>query len=659
MSMPRSGSEGTMFEDQQDTPRDPYALHDIVEGTGAHTGGAFFDALVKHLAHALGTKCAWVTEWFADTRRLRALSFWVDDGYYQGVYEYDIANTPCEPVIERQRLIHVPDRLLELYPGDPDLQPLGAVSYMGVALLDTDGRLLGHLAVLHDAPIPPAARATAILNIFASRAAAELRRLRLDRALREREQKLSRLIDSAMDAIVELDGEICITQMNHAAEEAFGCHAADVAGKALGRFLTNESRGRLLYLTRELERRPEGQQSLWIPSGLEAIRADGIRFPAEATVSRFALEGRPFYTLILRNINERLAAAERIRSLMMETTYLRAEIDTLQGFDDIIGHSEALHRVLADVEQVAKGNTTVLITGETGTGKELIARAIHQHSLRADKPLITVNCAAIPATLQESELFGHEKGAFTGATQRRDGRFTLADGGTLFLDEVGELPLDLQAKLLRVLQEGEFEPVGSARPIQVDIRVIAATNRDLEQMVKAGTFRNDLLYRLNVFPIHVPPLRERYDDIVLLAEAFARNLARRSGRPVAPLTEADTVKLRRYDWPGNIRELQNVIERAFITSQDGQTLNLERALPEGMAHATAAREQGAAPTISQERILTDTEMRQLERANLIHALTQTHWKIAGPGGAAALLGLKPNTLSSRMKSLGIERLRRS
>jgi transcriptional regulator with GAF, ATPase, and Fis domain len=296
-------------------------------------------------------------------------------------------------------------------------------------------------------------------------------------------------------------------------------------------------------------------------------------------VSRFELDGLPFYTLILRNINERLEAEERNRALMRETTSLRAEIDTLQGFDDITGQSEALHRVLCDVEQVAKGDTTVLITGETGTGKELIARAIHQHSLRAHKPLIKVNCAAIPATLQESELFGHEKGAFTGATQRRDGRFKLADGGTIFLGEVGELPLDLQAKLLRVLQEGEFEPVGSS-------------------------------------------------------------------------------KLKRYDWPGNIRELQNVIERAFITSQDSRTLNLERALPEDMAHVTAPG-RIAAPTISQERILTDAEIRQLEKDNMVCALTKVNWKISSTGGAAELLGLNPNTLSSRMKSLGIERPRRS
>src|SRR5262245_10009167 len=277
IAQPRT--EGTMDGDQLDTPFDLHTLRDIVEGTGAQTGAAFFDALVKHLARALGTKCAWVTEWLEDTRRLRALSFWVGDRYYQGIYEYDIANTPCELVIERQRLIHVPDRLIELYPGDPDLPPLGAVSYMGIALLDTDGRLLGHLAVLHDAPMPANAPLTAIFNIFASRAAAELRRLRLDRSLWEREQKLSRLIDTAMDAIVELDGELRITQMNHAAEEVFGCRAAEVAGRAFGHFLSHESRGRLLYLTRELTRRPAGKQSLWIPDGLEARRADNAEFP--------------------------------------------------------------------------------------------------------------------------------------------------------------------------------------------------------------------------------------------------------------------------------------------------------------------------------------------------------------------------------------------
>jgi PAS domain S-box-containing protein len=636
-------------------PLDQNALREIVEGTAAETGETFFDELVKHLARAIGTKCAWVTEWLESERRLRALSFWVGDDFY-GDFEYNIADTPCEPVINNRKLVHVPDRVLELYAHDESLEPLGAVSYIGVPLFDTDGQILGHLAVLHDAPMPEDEQITAVFNIFAGRAAAELRRIRRDRDLREREQKLSRLIDSAMDAIVELDESLGIAGMNSAAERVFGCNAADVRETPFDAFLTRESSGKLTYLTTELARQPEGKRSLWIPDGIDATCADGTDFPAEATLSRFEVAGQPFYTLILRNINERLEAEERIRDLMNETEYLRAEIDALHGFDEIVGQSPALRSVLADVERVAGAETTVLITGETGTGKELIARAIHQRSARSKKPLITVNCAAIAANLQESEFFGHERGAFTGATQRRDGRFKLADGGTIFLDEVGEMPLDLQAKLLRVLQEGEFEPVGGTRAVRVDVRVIAATNRDLERMAKEGMFRTDLLYRLNVFPMHVPPLRERGEDVVLLAEAFARNFARLRGGTVAPLTEAAKAKLQRYEWPGNVRELQNVIERALITSPDGRRLNLDRALPETTPGASDTRTATRGSAIPDEsRILTAGELRDLERANLLRALEAAGWKISGADGAAERLGVNPNTLSSRMKALGIRR----
>jgi len=639
-----------MTADGRPGPLDLDTLREIVEGTAAETGEAFFDQLVRHLARAIGTKCAWVTEWLEAERRLRALSFWVGDGYF-GDFEYDVAHTPCEPVIENRRLIHVPERVVELYSQDPSLEPLGAVSYMGVPLFDTDGRILGHLAVLHDTPMTEDERTVAIFNIFAGRAAAELRRLRRDHDLREREQKLSRLVQSAMDAIVELDGERRVAGMNRAAERVFGCEAAQVRGTSFDSFLSRPSRGKLGYLIEELARQPEGRQSLWIPDGIEGTRGDGSSFPAEATLSRFEVGGRPFHTLILRNIDERLEAEERIRGLMSETEYLRAEIDALQGFDEIVGQSPALRRVLADVDRVAPADTTVLISGETGTGKELIARAIHRRSPRASKPLIAVNCAAIAANLQESEFFGHERGAFTGATQRRDGRFKLADGGTIFLDEVGELPLDLQAKLLRVLQEGEFEPVGGTRPVRVDVRVIAATNRDLDRMAEQGAFRTDLLYRLNVFPLRVPPLRERGDDVILLAEAFARRLARRRGGTVAPLTETGKARLRGYEWPGNVRELQNVIERALITSTDGRRLNLDRALPE-------ARAVPAAPEAErEERVLTAAELRSLERENLLRALRAADWKISGADGAAERLGVNPNTLSSRMKALGIRRPR--
>lgn len=351
-------------------------------------------------------------------------------------------------------------------------------------------------------------------------------------------------------------------------------------------------------------------------------------------------------------MNDRIEAEQRISALLEQTASLRAEIGSLQGFGEIIGRSTAIRNVLRDVDAVAATDATVLILGVTGTGKERVAATIHQRSHRCSAPLIKVNCAAIPANLQESEFFGHERGAFTGATQRRDGLFKRAHRGTIFLDEVGELPLELQAKLLRVLQDGEIQPVGGAHVISVDVRVIAATNRDLARAVKDGTFRMDLLYRLNVFPITVPPLRVRGEDILLLAQVFARNAARRRGWHEARITPEDEARLKAYDWPGNVRELENVIERAIITSKDGRSLNLSRALPEtypaiGHAEAPAHGVDG--------RILTTAELRALERVNIIRALAQADGKIAGAGGAAALLGMNPNTLASRMKSLKIPR----
>jgi transcriptional regulator with GAF, ATPase, and Fis domain len=303
------------------------------------------------------------------------------------------------------------------------------------------------------------------------------------------------------------------------------------------------------------------------------------------------------------------------------------------------------------VAQVAATNATVLLLGETGTGKELFARAIHDRSARRDRPLVKVNCAAIPATLIESEFFGHERGAFTGATQRREGRFALADGGTIFLDEIGELPIELQGKLLRVLQEGEFEPVGGTRTRKVDVRVVAATNVDLEQAAHGGAFREDLYYRLSVFPLRLPPLRERDEDVVLLAAAMAEKLARTLGKHVSPLGPADVAALRSYAWPGNVRELRNVVERAIITSTDGR-LHLDRMLPAGGALAAPPPPAVAAP---RQEILTERSLRQLERENMVAALERAGWRVAGADGAAAVLGVSPSTFKSRMKALEIRR----
>lgn len=335
------------------------------------------------------------------------------------------------------------------------------------------------------------------------------------------------------------------------------------------------------------------------------------------------------------------------RRLEIENEYLREEVTTEGAFGEMIGSSAALRNTTRQIEVVAETDASVLITGESGTGKELVAREIHRRSGRRDGPMIKVNCAAIPRDLYESEFFGHVEGAFSGAVRDRAGRFEAADGGTLFLDEVGEIPLDLQAKLLRVLQEGSFERVGEATTQQVDVRLVAATNRDLQKDIDAGTFRQDLYYRLNVFPIAVAPLRQRDEDIPALAGRFLEEACLRMHRPHLRLTKAAIELLRRYDWPGNVRELQNVIERAVITSR-GSSLRIE--LPGTRRDEDRAERNEA----NVERIMTDDEMRQLERANIVRALTATDGKVSGPDGAAALLGIKPTTLASRVKAMKIQ-----
>ncbi|MDY3551687.1 sigma 54-interacting transcriptional regulator [Gemmata sp. JC717] len=335
------------------------------------------------------------------------------------------------------------------------------------------------------------------------------------------------------------------------------------------------------------------------------------------------------------------------RRLELETEYLRGEVRAAH-YGRFVGQSPALDAVLRQVEFVAPTDATVLITGESGTGKELVAREVHARSRRAARALIKVNCAAVPRDLYESEFFGHVRGAFTGAVRDRVGRFELADGGTLFLDEVGELPLDLQPKLLRVLQEGEFERVGEERTRKADVRVIVATNRDLRREAEAGRFRPDLYFRLGVFPIEVPPLRRRPEDVVPLGEHFLEQAAKRLGRPVPKLTPADAERLRGYPWPGNVRELQHVIERAAIVSAGRRlALNLPEAVP------AADRATAPAPAGARDQVLTEAEFRDLERQNIRAALRKAAGKIYGPGGAAELLGLKPTTLASRMKALGV------
>ena len=345
-----------------------------------------------------------------------------------------------------------------------------------------------------------------------------------------------------------------------------------------------------------------------------------------------------------KELRRALAEVRRLRArLQAENTYLREELGAREGFGEILGESPAMQSLKEAIRSVAPTDANVLVTGESGTGKELVARAIHALSGRSEKALIKVNCASIPRDLFESEFFGHVKGAFTGAIRDRLGRFRLADGGTLFLDEVGEIPLEMQGKLLRVLQEGQFERVGSEKTHAVDVRVLAATNRSPKAEIDAGRFRQDLYYRLNVFPIEVAPLRDRREDIPLLAAHFLARAREQLNLPERRLTQANAVDLQGYDWPGNVRELRNVVERAAIVSRSAV---LRFDLPSA-PHLRGPVDAGSP--------VPYPELRRRERDNVLAALEATDWKIYGPGGAAELLQVKPTTLASRIRRMGIER----
>jgi transcriptional regulator with GAF, ATPase, and Fis domain len=359
-------------------------------------------------------------------------------------------------------------------------------------------------------------------------------------------------------------------------------------------------------------------------------------------IDRLELLARVFGSVLARRqadqeLRDSLAENERLRELLeAENLYLREQAEFEHTHEEIVGQSQALKAALREAEQVAATDSTVLLLGETGTGKELLAHAIHRMSERSAKPLVHVNCAALPSTLIESELFGREKGAYTGALSRQIGRFEIADGSTIFLDEIGDLPQELQVKLLRVLQEGQFERLGSSQTITVDVRVIAATNRDLTTAVEEGRFREDLYYRLNVFPITVPPLRSRRDDIPPLVWSFVQEFAAAQGKTIDTIPRRTMEALQNSPWPGNVRELRNVIERAVILS-DGQKLNVT--LP-GAAETAAA---------------TGLSLDEVQRSHILQVMEQTGWRVRGVGGTAELLGMKPTTLENRMKKLGIEK----
>ena len=435
---------------------------------------------------------------------------------------------------------------------------------------------------------------------------------------------------------------------NSKACEMYACEKNQIIGKS--------------YLDFSAERQPDGVLSkekgaeniklvkMGLPNIFEwvARRCDGTEFLAEVSLSRINLPENEYFFSIVRDITLRkkteralMDALEKIETLkeqlQADYTYLREEIKSSHNYDEIIGESQALKYVLQKVDQIAPIDVTTIIQGETGVGKELVARAIHSASRRKERPLIKVNCASLPESLIESELFGHERGAFTGAFTKHTGRFKLADGATIFLDEIGELPVNLQPKLLRVIQEGEFDPLGSIKTTKTDVRIIAATNRNLEEEVRKRRFREDLWYRLNVFPITIPPLRQRKEDIPLLVNTFVNKLNKKLGKSIKSVPKKTMNSLLSYSWPGNIRELKNVIERAMIICEGSSISSIE--IPK------------------KSNLLSDAPMtlEEVEYEYLVRTLKKANWKIEGKNGTARIAGLKASTLRSRMKKLGIER----
>ena len=463
-------------------------------------------------------------------------------------------------------------------------------------------------------------------------------RKKAQEAVRSSEAQFRALFEFSPDAIIASDSEGRIAEVNARVESMFGYKRGELAGQSIDILVPERFRH-----SHPARRKEYGAAARVRPMGagleLYGRRKDGREFPADIMLGPVeTAEGRVVLSVI-RDLTEKREAEEALRRSELQKRYLEEELNTEARFEEIIGESVGLKRVLKLVETVSATDVTVMILGETGTGKEVIARAIHQLSPRNERVMVKLNCAAIPAGLLESELFGHERGAFTGAIDRKIGRLELAHEGTLFLDEIGDLPLELQPKILRALQEKEFERLGSNKPIPVNVRLVAATNRDLAKMVAEGQFRSDLYYRLRVFPILLPPLRERREDIPLLVRYFVDRHARKLYKKIETIPEETMRALTRWDWPGNIRELENFIERAVILTR-GPALRA----PLGELYIP----EPASP-------VEDSSLEAKEREHILRVLRETKGKIGGTDGAAARLGLIRTTLNSKMKKLGIER----
>jgi formate hydrogenlyase transcriptional activator len=630
----RDALEQAMTERTSHLTRTSDALRRIIEGVEAKVGAQFFPALVQQLASALNVTYAFVSEFCADRTKVRTLAFWAGD-HLEPNFDYAIADTPCEKVLAGE-WYHCVDQVADRFPlHRKELEDLQVRSYLAIPVMSAGGQVLGHLAVMGRAPLELEQLDLSVFKVFGTRAGAELERLQMETVIKENEERLRDLFDEAPIAYVHEGLDTRFLRANRAAMRSLGITPEEVPGTYGKSFIadTPEAQRRLEDALASIGRGTDTSGVV-----LELRRKDNGKPLWIQWWSKPDASGQFTRTMFI-DITERVLMEQEKARLEAANVYLQEEIKTEHNFEEIVGTSAPIKKVFQAIEKVAATDATVLITGETGTGKELIARAIHHLSTRKQGVLVKVNCAAIPAGLIESELFGHERGAFTGALMRKVGRFELADRATIFLDEVGEIPLELQTKLLRVLQEGEFERLGSTKTMKVNVRVVAATNRDLEKEVRDGRFRSDLFYRLKVFPIPLPALRDRTEDIPLLVSYFLKRFAATMGKRVQSIPAPAMETLVRYPWPGNIRELEHVIERAVILSS-GSQLDLGDWMPK----STVPEGVGPAATLD-----------EVERAHIMAVLTRTHWRVSGDKGAARILGLNPTTLEARMKKLRIER----